>query len=98
MLEASGHSVTSAGSAAEAIAAFAPGRYDVVLTNVGMGEVNGWELTERIRALDGRVPVVFITGWGLQEAEQERLRTLKIQQCLFKPVHPAQLDAAVQDA
>jgi response regulator RpfG family c-di-GMP phosphodiesterase len=63
-----------------------------------MGDVNGWELTEQIRLHDQRVPVVFITGWGLQEAEQERLRALRIHQCLFKPVHPAQLDAAVQDA
>jgi PAS domain S-box-containing protein len=98
MLDAWGHTVTRASSAAEALAAFTPGRFDVILTNVGMGDVNGWELTEQIRLHDQRVPVVFITGWGLQEAEQERLRALRIHQCLFKPVHPAQLDAAVQDA
>ena len=70
----------------------------VVLTNLGMAEMNGWQLAERLRALDPRVPIVFITGWGLRDEDHGRLNALKIRKCLFKPVRPAELDAAIQDA
>ena len=42
------------------------------------------------------IAVAFITGWGLQEEDQERCRALGVQTVLFKPVSPAQLHRAVQ--
>jgi PAS domain S-box-containing protein len=92
------YEVKPAANGAEALAAFAPGRFDVVLTDIGMDGMNGWQLAERIRALDQSVGILFVTGWGLHESERARLRELRVQACLFKPVHPADLDAAVQGA
>src|SRR5262249_13799751 len=65
LLQAAGHEVSAAPGGAAALKIYTPGRYDVVMTNVGMAGMNGWEVTERVRAVDARVPVVFITGWGL---------------------------------
>ena len=96
--QAAGHEVSAAAGGAAALKIYTPGRYDVVMTNVGMAGMNGWEVTERVRALDARVPVVFITGWGLREEERARLSALRVQRCLFKPVRPDELDAAVQAA
>ncbi len=98
LLQAAGHQVSAAASGAAALKIYVPGRYDVVMTNVGMAGMNGWEVTERVRAVDARVPVVFITGWGLREEERARLSALRVQRCLFKPVRPDELDAAVQAA
>jgi PAS domain S-box-containing protein len=98
MLEASGHEVSAAASGAAALRIYARGRYDVVLSNVGMAGMNGWEFAERLRRVDGSVPLLFITGWGLREEERARLSALRIQRCLFKPVRPDELDAAVQAA
>ena len=98
LLQAAGHEVSAAAGGAAALKIYTPGRYDVVMTNVGMAGMNGWEVTERVRALDARVPVVFITGWGLREEERARLSALRVQRCLFKPVRPDELDAAVQAA
>jgi PAS domain S-box-containing protein len=98
MLVAAGHTVTVAGSGAAALQLFASRRFDLLLTNLGMAEMNGWELTERVRREDAGLPVVFITGWGLKESDQARLRALNVQHCLFKPVNPADLEAAVQAA
>jgi len=98
LLQAAGHEVSAAASGAAALKIYAPGRYDVVLTNVGMAGMNGWEVAERVRAVDLKVPVVFITGWGLREEERARLSALRVQRCLFKPVRPDELDAAVQAA
>src|SRR6266699_2546181 len=68
------------------------------MTSDGIAGMNGWEVAERIRAVDVKVPVVFITGWGLREEERARLSALRVQRCLFKPVRPDELDAAVQAA
>jgi len=98
MLRDVGHHVVPVGSGAEALRLFGPGRFDLVLSNIGMPGMNGWELADRIRARDADVPLVFITGWGLQEQDQARCRGLGISSLLFKPVRPAELHATVQAA
>jgi CheY-like chemotaxis protein len=90
--------VTAAASGAAAFATYEPGRFDVVLTNLGMAGMNGWELAERLRRVDANIMILFITGWGLRDEEHGRLKMLRIRKCLFKPVRPAELDAAIQDA
>ena len=37
-------------------------------------------------------------GWGLREEDRARMASLRIQRCLFKPVRPEELDAAIQSA
>ena len=98
ILRSVGHTVTAAASGATAFAAYGPGRFDVVLTNLGMAGMNGWELAERLRRVDPDIAILLITGWGLRDEEHGRLKMLKIRKCLFKPVRPAELDAAIQDA
>jgi len=93
-----GHAVTSAPGGAEALADYTPGRFELVLTNIGMAGMTGWELAERLRAIDRQVPILFITGWGLREEDHARLDALKIDRCLYKPVRPSDLDAAIQAA
>jgi PAS domain S-box-containing protein len=93
-----GHTVTPAKSGAVALDLYARGRFDVVLSNVGMVGMNGWELVTRLREVDRSVPVVFITGWGLREDDHAKLVALKIHRCLFKPIRPTELDAAIQAA
>ena len=98
LLQTSGYAVTTAATGAGAMADYKPGRYDVVVSNVGMPGVNGWQLAERIRSIDRDVGIVFVTGWGLRDEDQVRLEALGIHRCLFKPVKPDDLDAAVQAA
>jgi len=63
-----------------------------------MAGMNGWEVAERLRAIDTGVPLLFITGWGLREEDHARLGALGVNRCLFKPLGPTDLDAAVQEA
>ena len=86
------------GSGAEALRVFVLGGFDLVMTNIGMAGHDGWELAERIRERDRQVPLIFITGWGLQEQDQARSRALGVSSLLFKPVRPAELHNAVQNA
>jgi len=98
LLRSVGHQVTGVGTGAQALAGYKPGLYDVVLTNLGMAGMNGWEVAERVRNTDPSVAILFITGWGLRDDEHARLAALGIQRCLFKPVRPRELDAAIQAA
>jgi PAS domain S-box-containing protein len=98
MLRGVGHTVSPASTGRSAIAEYQPGRFDMVITNIGMAGMNGWEVAERLRAIDTRVPLLFITGWGLREEDHARLGALGIKRCLFKPLGPTDLDAAVQEA
>ncbi len=98
MLTEVGHHVLPVSSGAEAIRVFVPGGFDLVLSNLGMTGLTGWDVAERIRASDAHVPVVFITGWGLQSEDRERCHKLGVDTVLFKPVHPNELHHAVQEA
>ncbi len=97
LLKSAGHAVTATASGAAGLAAYAPGRYDLVLSNLGMAGMNGWQFAERLRAVDPRATILFITGWGLREEDRSRLAALGIRRCLYKPVQPDELDAAIQD-
>jgi PAS domain S-box-containing protein len=96
LLTATGHTVTAAAGGAAALEKFRPGLFDAVLSNLGMPNMNGWELAERLRAKDGDIAILFVTGWGLRDEEMSRLEALRITRCLFKPVRPDELDAALQ--
>jgi CheY-like chemotaxis protein len=96
MLKEAGHDVIAVSSGAAAMDVFRPGTFDVVLTNIGMVGMTGWEVAQRIRAHDRNVPVAFITGWGLHEEDQERCRHLGIHHVLFKPVSPGEMHRTIQ--
>ena len=98
MLKDGGHHVLPVPSGPEALRVFVPSGFDLVITNVGMPEMSGWDVAEQIRARDPNVPVIFITGWGLQEEDQARCRRLGITALLFKPVPPPELLRKVQVA
>jgi PAS domain S-box-containing protein len=98
MLKDAGHHVLPVPSGPEALRVFVPDAFDLVITNVGMPGMSGWDVAEQLRARDPNVPVIFITGWGLQEEDQARCRRLGISALLFKPVPPPELHRKVQVA
>ncbi len=98
MLKDAGHHVLPVPSGPEALRVFVPSGFDLVITNVGMPEMSGWDVAEQLRSRDPDVPVIFITGWGLQEEDQARCRRLGITALLFKPVPPPELHRKVQVA
>jgi PAS domain S-box-containing protein len=96
MLEPSGHRVTTCTSGEEALARLAEERFDVVVSDVGMGSgMNGFELAERIRARAPGTRIVLATGWGSviegEEAEQHGVDAV-----VAKPYRLAELRRAVE--
>ena len=75
LLSAEGFSVRTARDGDEAVRKFAERRPDIVLLDVMMPKMNGFLACERIRQLDRRVPVVFLTA---KDAEADQVRALGI--------------------
>ena len=83
-----GHTVTAAGSAAEAVEAVSAERPDAVLLDVMMPDVDGPAALERLRPLLGQdVPVIFLTAKS-QSADVERLKALGAVGVIAKPFDP----------
>jgi CheY-like chemotaxis protein len=53
-----------AGGGYQALSLLAEGNFDGVFTDVGMPDMNGWQLARAIRERDSNIPVAVITGWG----------------------------------
>ncbi|MCI0548035.1 MAG: response regulator [Candidatus Rokubacteria bacterium] len=64
MLRSGGHVVTTAGRGEDAVALFDPRAHDVVITDLGMPNITGWEVAERVKARSAETPVFILTGWG----------------------------------
>ena len=64
-------------------------RYDVVLLDIGMPRLNGYECCRRIRALPGGQArtLIAITGWG-QPDDRRKSTQAGFDQHLVKPVDP----------
>ena len=70
-LQACGHAVTTAVKGEDALQIFDPGQHDVVITDLGMPRMNGWEVAERVKSLSPDTPVFLLTGWGESVAAHE---------------------------
>jgi len=84
MLQSEGHFLTKSLGGKEGLAVFARTEYDLVITDLGMPEVNGWEVAARIKSTSPDTPVVFLTGWGAEIAA-ERLSELGVDAIIQKP-------------
>ncbi|RMG59314.1 MAG: PAS domain S-box protein, partial [Deltaproteobacteria bacterium] len=68
----------------------------VVITDLGMPGLNGFEVTRRIKEKNGSVPVVMLTGWGTF-VEPSHAKTQGVDRVVSKPVKMDDLLAAVGD-
>ncbi len=90
--------VITAGSASEALEAMAHLRPDVLISDVGMPEEDGYSLIARVRALPpergGRIPAAALTAYVRAEDRVKVLRS-GFQLHVPKPVEPAELVTVV---
>ncbi|WEF35062.1 hybrid sensor histidine kinase/response regulator [Pseudoduganella chitinolytica] len=90
--------VTTAATAGEALALLPRVRAQLLLSDIGMPDMDGFELLERVRALGpaagGDLPAIALTAFAQSE---DRLRALEagFLDHISKPVEPAELIAAV---
>jgi PAS domain S-box-containing protein len=96
LLRLMGNEVRTAHDGVEAVSAAEAFEPQVILMDVGMPRLNGYEATRRIREQPwGRsMVIVALTGWG-QEGDKERSREAGCDSHLVKPVNLTDLEKLV---
>src|SRR5882724_3312409 len=84
VLRSEGHAITTAANGDEALAVFDPGAHDVVITDLGMPKMNGWEVAERIKTRSPATAVFILTGWGEGVSAHESMQF--VDRVIAKPV------------
>lgn len=98
VLEVCGSDVVITGTASEALETLRNGKFDVLVSDIGMPNEDGYTLIEKVRSLTdaegGRTPAIALTAYARVE---DRIRALKagFQAHLPKPVEPVELAAVV---
>jgi CheY-like chemotaxis protein len=97
-LQFSGHTVVAVGNGAEALEAAAREMPDLILMDVRMPRMTGYEACERMKAdpVLQQIPVVFLSAKG-QEAEIRTGMNAGATEYLLKPFAPLELNQKVNE-
>jgi CheY-like chemotaxis protein len=99
MLEKRGHSLVVAGNGHDAITAFERERFDVILMDIQMPEMDGLEATAEIRLKERgtgqHVPIVALTAHAMRE-DRERCIDTGMDAYLAKPFSPGELFETIE--
>ena len=90
LLRVLGHTAAIATSGKEGLTRLAVERFDLVLTDLGMPGMSGWEVAQAVKARWPQLPVILVTGWG-DAVEQAQLEESGVDVVLTKPYTMAQL-------
>jgi hypothetical protein len=98
IMEQSGAKVRAAASASEALVALKEFRPDILVSDIGMPQEDGYALLRRVRALKpeegGRIPAVALTAYA-QEDDRMRALLAGFQVHVAKPINPQEFVAVI---
>lgn len=98
LLEQEGAQVTAASSASEALMVLRQLKPDILLSDIGMPEMDGYMLIRQVRTLTpqqgGRIPAIALTAYA-GEMNQQQALVAGFQQHISKPIEPNLLIHAI---
>ena len=92
VLTHAGYSVVTAASAPAALKAARERQFDVIISDIGMPEMNGYQLAREMRLMPGyaTVPMVAVTGYSMFD-DKERSTNAGFNAHMTKPIDPRAL-------
>lgn len=92
LLRYAGYEVATAYSGPQALTAARATQFDVLVSDIGMPGMNGYELAEQLRALPGYegVPMIAVTGFTMYD-DRDRALESGFNAFLTKPISPHEL-------
>jgi two-component system, OmpR family, alkaline phosphatase synthesis response regulator PhoP len=98
LLRPEGYILDEAGSGKEALIKIDENKYDLMMFDMIMPEIDGIELCKRVRAMEQykEIPIVFLTA---KSREQDKLKGIEAGANLFlsKPISPEKLLTIISD-
>lgn len=95
-LKGSGFEVTTAATVMEALGAASQGEYDVLLSDIGLPDGDGWQLLQRAN-FSRPVYAIAMSGFGMN-ADRERSKQVGYRRHLLKPIDIEKLDEILAEA
>jgi PAS domain S-box-containing protein len=98
VFEISGYEVTLCQTPTEALRVAASMWFDMIISDIGMPEIDGYELLARLREIPQLrdVPAVALTGYA-SHADAERARSAGFDAHIAKPVDPTELATRIEE-
>ena len=92
LLQYAGYEVEMVYSGPQALDAARAGQFDVLISDIGMPGMNGYELAEAVRALPAyqATPMIAVTGFSMYE-DRDRALQCGFNAFLTKPINPRDL-------
>lgn len=97
LLESRGHEVHEAADGEAGVAAALELTPDLVLVDIGLPLVDGYEVARRIKAANPDIHLIAVTGYG-HDDDRRRARDAGFDAHLLKPVSVERLRLAIEDA
>ena len=85
ILKPQGYSLVLTETAEEGLEIFEKDAFDLIICDLGLPGMNGWEFISKIRQQNAHIPILVITGWETNDSKN-RKKELNIQKILAKPV------------
>jgi CheY-like chemotaxis protein len=97
LLRYAGYEVVAAYSGAQALQAARAESFDVVVSDIGMPGMSGYELAEQLRAIEDyrRTPLIAVTGFSMYD-DRDRALAAGFDAFVNKPVNPRDLISLIE--
>ncbi len=92
-----GYAAAVADSGPEGIEMFKKGNFDLVITDLGMPGMSGWEVAREIKRLSPKTLVVLMTGWST-ELDSQKVSNSGVDRVVHKPFDVDEVLALVTEA
>lgn len=89
-----GHELVHAETAGQALAEFQAGRFDLLVSDLGLPDENGLELMRKLRARQPDLPGICLSGYGMED-DVQACRAAGFHEHLTKPVEMQRMRAAI---
>jgi len=83
-LDEMGHKAVLAADGKEMLPLLDQGPFALVITDLSMPGISGWQVAEKVKKQTPRVPVILISGWAIQQ-DDTRIRESGVDFVLQKP-------------
>jgi signal transduction histidine kinase/ActR/RegA family two-component response regulator len=92
VVEEAGATATTVSSATEALQRLQSTRFDILLSDIGMSEMDGYAFIRQVRQLPvgGQIPAIALTAYA-KEVDRQRVIAAGFQTHLSKPIEPNDL-------
>ena len=95
VLERMNYESEVASSGTDGLEAFRRDGFDLVITDLGMPDVSGWDVSKQVKERNPKVPVVVITGWGV-DPDPNRMKESKADLIMYKPFQIEELEKSIR--